>query len=213
MQTSPNTTSPAPGFVTKQLRQNISEASLFLQEWFRQPQQIGSIAPSSKNLGLAMARWLSPDPRDLVLELGPGTGAITSTLLARGVRPDRLIAIEQSPKLAELLAKRFPEIRIITGDAQEMDQLLHRHAAGARQVGTVISSLPLRQFKDEFTALLAGKIRSLLRPGGCWVQYSYHLGKSRHRGAEQFHLLSADIVWLNLPPARVSVYQNNCAAS
>jgi phosphatidylethanolamine/phosphatidyl-N-methylethanolamine N-methyltransferase len=154
-----------------------------------------------------MAHWLSADPEDLVLELGPGTGAITKSLLARGVRPERLVAIEMSPDMAALLERRFPGIHVIRGDAQEMARLLGPHTGGVRRVGTVISSLPLCQFSREFTRALADKILAQHRPGGCWVQYSYHLAQSRHRGTERFHLRGSDIVWLNFPPARVSVYQ------
>ncbi len=168
--------------------------------------------PSSENLGHAMADWLSPDPDDLVLELGPGTGAITKALLARGVQPERLVAIEMSPDLAGLLGRRFPNIHVIRGDAQEMARLLEPHTAGVRRVGTVVSSLPLRQFSEEFTRALAGKIRALLRPGGCWVQYSYHLGTRRQHGSEQFNLRGSSIVWRNLPPARVCVYEKQTAA-
>jgi phosphatidylethanolamine/phosphatidyl-N-methylethanolamine N-methyltransferase len=59
-----------------------------------------------------------------VLELGPGTGAVTDALLKRGLREDRLVAIENNPKLAKLLRKRFPRAHIITGDAWQMDDLL-----------------------------------------------------------------------------------------
>ncbi len=160
-----------------------------------------------------MAEWLSPDPDDLVVELGPGTGAITKSLLARGVRPDRLVAIEMSPDMAALLEKRFPQIQIVRGDAQEMARLLRPHTAAGGRVGTVISSLPLRQFSPEFTRELAGKILAHLRPGGRWVQYSYHLGSGRQRGTEQFHLRGSDVVWLNFPPARVNVYQKLAVAA
>jgi len=39
------------------------------------------------------------------------------------------------------------------------------------------------------------------------VQYSYHLGKNQIRGASSFQLRASSIVWLNFPPARVSVFQ------
>jgi phosphatidylethanolamine/phosphatidyl-N-methylethanolamine N-methyltransferase len=169
--------------------------------------------PSSGRLGRAMAEWLSPDPDDLVVELGPGTGAITRALLTRGVPPDRLIAIEMSPDMATVLEQRFPEIHIVRGDAQEMARLLRPHTTGARRVGTVISSLPLRQFSGEFIRELADKILAQLRPGGCWVQYSYHLGPGHQPGTEQFHLRGSDVVWLNFPPARVNVYQKLAAAA
>jgi hypothetical protein len=46
-----------------------------------------------------------------------------------------------------------------------------------------------------------------LSPQGHWVQYSYQIGKRRTRGTDSFRLHASKIVWLNLPPARVSVYQ------
>ena len=68
-----------------------------------------------------MARWLPRNPESFVLELGPGTGAVTDALLKHGLREDRLIAIENNPTLAKLLRKRFPRAQIITGDAWDLD--------------------------------------------------------------------------------------------
>ena len=59
-----------------------------------------------------------------MLELGPGTGAVTEALLKRGLREDRLVAIERNPNLAQLLRETFPRAQIITGDAWELDDLL-----------------------------------------------------------------------------------------
>jgi len=197
--------------VSKPPRHPLSASALFIREWLRRPHQIGAIAPSSRHLGNAMARWLPADRDDLVVELGPGTGAITEALLAHGLDASRLVAIEKSPELVAVLRERFPAIGIITGDAREMRALLREHGRGEHRVGAVMSSLPLRQFKEEFTRGLAAAIRGLLRPGGCWVQYSYHLGNSGQHGSEHFHLRCSDIVWRNLPPARVSVYQKLAA--
>jgi hypothetical protein len=46
----------------------------------------------------------------------------------------------------------------------------------------------------------------VLEPDGNWVQYSYHLGRNQIRGAASFQLRATKIVWLNFPPARVSVF-------
>ena len=106
----------------------LSDTTLFLQEWLANPQRTGSVAPSSPQLAAAMARWLPSDPESYVLELGPGTGAVTEALLERGLREDRLVAIEKNPKLAHLLRKRFPRAHIITGDAWHLDDLLRELA-------------------------------------------------------------------------------------
>ncbi|HAO79714.1 MAG TPA: methyltransferase [Verrucomicrobia subdivision 3 bacterium] len=193
--------------MARKLIETIADSTLFLREWFVNPQRTGAVAPSSPKLAAAMARWLPHDPESFVLELGPGTGAVTAALLKRGLREDRLVAIEHNPTLAKLLRKRFPRAHIITGDAWQLDELLRGQPVPIPSVGAVISSLPLLNFPKEQVAALAQKIHSILGPRGCWVQYTYQIGKSRRRGADAFRLLASQIIWLNLPPARVSVYQ------
>jgi len=193
--------------MAKRLLATLTDTTLFLQEWFANPQRTGSIVPSSRQLAAAMARWLPADPNSYVLELGPGTGAVTQALLAHGLREDRLVAIERNPKLALLLRQRFPRAQIISGDAWQLDGLLHNRHEPITRVGAVISSLPLLNFPPEEAETLAHKIRAILEPQGTWVQYSYRIHKRRTRGTSRFNLLASKIVWLNLPPARVSVFQ------
>jgi phosphatidylethanolamine/phosphatidyl-N-methylethanolamine N-methyltransferase len=127
------------------------------------------------------------------------------------LREDRLVAIERNPKLAALLRQRFPRAQIISGDAWQLDDLLRRRHQPIASVGAVISSLPLLNFSPEEAEALAHKIRTILEPQGTWVQYSYRIHKRRTRGTSRFHLLASKIVWLNLPPARVSVFQKQPA--
>jgi phosphatidylethanolamine/phosphatidyl-N-methylethanolamine N-methyltransferase len=193
--------------MARKLIATISDSTVFLREWLANPQRTGAVAPSSRQLGAAMARWLPRNPESFVLELGPGTGAVTDALLKRGLREDRLVAIENNPNLAKLLRKRFPRAQIITGDAWQMDELLRDLRVPVESVGAVISSLPLLNFPKEQADELAQKIRAVLEPRGRWVQYSYQIVKDRSRGADDFRLLASKIVWFNLPPARVSVFQ------
>ncbi len=193
--------------MARKLIATLSDSTVFLREWLVNPQRTGAVAPSSPQLGAAMARWLPRNPESHVLELGPGTGAVTDALLKYGLREDRLLAIENNPALANILRKRFQRARIITGDAWDLDTLLAELPQPIASVGAVISSLPLLNFPKEQADALARKIRAVLEPRGRWVQYSYQIVKDRSRGGEDFKLLASKIVWLNLPPARVSVYQ------
>ena len=185
----------------------LSDSTVFLREWLANPQRTGAVAPSSPQLGAAMARWLPRDRESFVLELGPGTGAVTAALLKHGLREDRLIAIEKNPTLAKLLRKRFPAAHILSGCAWELDALLLELPVPVTAVGAVISSLPLLNFPKEQADALAQKIRSVLEPRGRWVQYSYQIVKDRSRGGDDFKLVASKIVWWNLPPARVHVFQ------
>jgi phosphatidylethanolamine/phosphatidyl-N-methylethanolamine N-methyltransferase len=193
--------------MAKKIMTALADSSLFLREWFANPQRTGSLAPSSPQLGAAMAHWLPSNPESFVLELGPGTGAVTEMLLKRGLREDRLVAIEHNPKMARVLREKFPRAQIITGDAWQMDVLLRERRHPIESVGAVISSLPLLNFPLAEAEALAQKIRGILEPHGNWVQYSYRIHKLRSRGSSSFRLRASKIVWFNLPPARVSVFQ------
>ena len=193
--------------MAKRLIAAINDTGFFLQQWFANPQRTGAIAPSSPRLAAAMAQWLPRDRDSFVLELGPGTGAVTKALIDHGLREDRLVAIERNPKMARMLRDKFPRAHIIIGDAWRMDELLHNHREPIESVGAVISSLPLLNFPEHEAEQLAQKIRAVLQPGGNLVQYSYHLTNPHTRGAALFRPLASKIIWLNLPPARVSVFR------
>lgn len=193
--------------MAKRLLATLSDTTLFLQEWLVNPGRTGSVVPSSRQLASAMARWLPANPDSFVLELGPGTGIVTEALLRRGLREEKLVAIEHNPKMAQLLRKRFPRAHVITGDAWQLDDLLRNHREPIESVGAVISSLPLLNFSEEQAEALAQKIRDVLEPQGNWVQFTYRIHRLRPRGSASFRLHASKIVWLNLPPARVSVFR------
>lgn len=193
--------------MARKLIASLAHSTVFLREWFANPQRTGAVTPSSPQLGAAMARWLPRNPESYVLELGPGTGAVTNALFKNGLRQDRLIAIDNNENMAKLLRKRFPKSHIITGDAWDLDLLMAGLPQPVASVGAVISSLPLLNFPKEKADALAQKIRTVLEPRGRWVQYTYHIIKDRSRGGQEFRLVASKVVWLNLPPARVSVYQ------
>lgn len=52
-------------------------------------------------------------PGDLVLDLGAGAGALTGPLLGTGAR---VLAVERDPRLAGVLARRFPAAGVVGGD-------------------------------------------------------------------------------------------------
>jgi 16S rRNA (adenine1518-N6/adenine1519-N6)-dimethyltransferase len=64
---------------------------------------------------------LGPNPGETIIEIGPGTGALTSVLVESG---SRVVAVEFDSKLAPLLSERFaglPNFRLVMADALETD--------------------------------------------------------------------------------------------
>lgn len=195
--------------MAKKLLAALNDTTLFVQEWLQAPLRTASLTPSSRFLSDAMAQWANPRSKHFILELGPGTGAVTQALIRRGVAENKIVCVENNPKMAEVLRKRFPHTNILAGDAREFDKLLQENFGDVECVDAVISSLPLRNFTPEDAERLSNKIRAILRPRGKWVQYSYKLRPAHPKGSEQFDLVKSDVVWFNIPPARLSVYQKN----
>lgn len=185
----------------------LTDTPVLLEQWLYAPKCIGAIAPSSKRLAQAMARWVDAHIAGWVLELGPGTGAVTEALFEQGVPQERLAAIETTPALVNLLRERFPRARIVNGDARKLVELVRRELPAARTVGAVVSSLPLRHFTPVDRASISDQIYQLLPPGGRWIQYTYHLGNGHPSGDAPFKTIHSNVVWLNVPPARVMVYE------
>jgi phosphatidylethanolamine/phosphatidyl-N-methylethanolamine N-methyltransferase len=190
------------GFLSK-----LSDTPVLLEQWLHAPRCIGAVAPSSKGLARAMARWSNAHPADLVLELGPGTGAVTEALLEHGVTQERLLAIETTPALVALLRERFPHAGIVEGDARQLARLVRPHLRNGHRIGAVVSSLPLRHFTEADRASISDQIHQLLPPTGRWIQFTYHLGNGHPPGDAPFRTIHSNVVWLNVPPARVMVYE------
>jgi 16S rRNA (adenine1518-N6/adenine1519-N6)-dimethyltransferase len=88
---------------------NLSEIRSALQEARVRPvKTLGQNFLHDQNL----ARWIVDQakvvPDDFVLEIGPGLGALTEQILARGAR---LLALEKDARLVEFLRQRFPDPR------------------------------------------------------------------------------------------------------
>src|SRR5437899_4175557 len=87
---------------------------------------------------------LRPRPDDLVLEIGPGRGALTHRLAGR---VSRLVAIEIDPDLAVPLREEMgvsPSVEIVQADVLELDltALLRRLGATTAGRARVIANLP-----------------------------------------------------------------------
>ncbi len=194
-------------------RRALAALAAFSQALLRNPRHVGAAVPSSPALARRMASHVIPARRGFIVEVGAGTGAITEALLERGVPPERLIAVERSVSLARHLERHFPMVRVVTGDAGELRALLCRHPDLADEgVAAVLSSLPLRSLPGEEATRIASEIRALLRPDGVLIQFTYSLAARSHWTLRDFRWLCGSIVWGNLPPARVDVFQPNGAS-
>jgi phosphatidylethanolamine/phosphatidyl-N-methylethanolamine N-methyltransferase len=190
---------------TKALRNDPFTDNLrFLRALISRPKHVGAVAPSSRALGRAIAEQVDPSHPGPVLELGPGTGAITQALLERGIAPERLTAVEYDADFALGIARRFPGVQVIQGDAFDL-----AHALGARHAerfAAIVSGIPLLNFPPVRRRAYVEGLMERLMPGAALVQFSYgmHAPAPAPKG---FRANCTALVWANLPPARVWVYR------
>jgi 16S rRNA (adenine1518-N6/adenine1519-N6)-dimethyltransferase len=81
-------------------------------------------------------------PRDVVLEIGPGDGALTGPLAERAAA---VAAVEIDPLRAEALAERFaedPRVRILPGDVLLRPFRAWLEAAGVAGPAVLVANLP-----------------------------------------------------------------------
>ena len=173
----------------------------FVERMARNPRAIGAISPASAALAEALAAHADFGRPGRVLELGPGTGAITRALIRRGLGPERVLAIEADPGFARMLRARFPGLEVIEGDATDSARI-----EGLGPFNAIISSLPLLNFPAHDRIGLVLALLRLLPPGAPFVQYSYGVRPPLPRSTELKVTLAAK-VWRNLPPARVWVFR------
>lgn len=198
---------------------------VFWRQFRQQFHTTGSVLPSSRFLGRALARYVGVDGQPCrVLEVGPGTGAVTAQIVRRLGDHDTFDLVELNDEFVRRLNVRFASEEWFRQVASR-SRVLHQRVetlAGGDPYDVIISGLPLNNFAVADVEHILDVLLRLLRPGGTLSFFEY-LGIRRARavistGDERARLqgigraLSAvlaphefrcDWVWPNVPPAVV----------
>ena len=187
---------------------SIGESLSFFWRWLRNPFLIGAVAPSSIGLSNAMAAPVDLSAPGKVIELGGGTGKITSALLKHGVPPSDLFVVEKDPALHRLLVERFPGVTVVNGAAERIRH--HAEALGLDRVKAVVSGLPLIGMPFEIRREICDQTFEILAPDGVFVQFTYgpvSPVSKRIMARSDAVGVPTQKIWKNIPPATVWVYR------
>ena len=207
------------------MKQLLSENLEFLRQFRRRFHTTGAVLPSSRFLAHALTRPLVAlkGPKR-VLEVGPGTGAVTRSIVTRIGEQDWFDLVEINDRFAELLRQRFmsdPRFRTAAASSVVHCCALQEFRTDA-QYDAIVSGLPFNNFKVELVAELLSTCFQLLAPGGTlsFFEYMYvrPIKQRLAHGAERARLLEIekllqtqfaqyrfrqDWVFVNVPPAWV----------
>jgi 16S rRNA (adenine1518-N6/adenine1519-N6)-dimethyltransferase len=115
-------------------------------------QALGQHFLRDTGIARAIVDLVAPTERDLVVEIGPGEGALTSELARRA---GRVLALEVDPALVARLRPRFPGVEIVEADARGWDYGALSAPTGGRVV--VVGNLPYSVGKPILAALVAAR--------------------------------------------------------
>lgn len=181
--------------------------------------------PSGRFLGRSLARYVGTGERpQRILEVGPGTGAVTGHIVRRLRSDDQLDLVELNDAFVAHLNRRFagepafqqvaPRCRVLHKRVEELADDSH--------YDLIVSGLPLNNFSvDDVEQILRGFAR-LVRPGGTLSFFQYiairparamfsgRAERARLQGISRAlagllgpHETRRDWIWPNIPPAWV----------
>jgi phosphatidylethanolamine/phosphatidyl-N-methylethanolamine N-methyltransferase len=231
------------------MRQQLADYRVFWRQFRDAYHSTGAVLPSGRSLARALSRYVrepgepgagavasaagtngfqapqsTPVPRRRILEVGPGTGAVTAQIVV-DLRPgDQLDLVERNDQFVAHLRKRIATAEPFRSAA---DRITLLHAAVEdlpedQPYDLIISGLPLNNFTAESVHEILTKMRKLLAPGGAFSFFEYvavRRVKSLVSGRAQRERLTGisrlfrevlsttevrrDLVLANVPPAWV----------
>ncbi len=202
----------------------------FWRQFRQQFETTGAIAPSSRFLARAMTGPMARRDRPgRILEIGPGTGAVTQRIV-RLLRPeDRFDLVELNETFAGLLRDRFEHdnnYRAVA-DRSAVHVCPIQDFAATEPYDVIISGLPLNNFPAELVRSIFETYFKLLAPSGTLSYFEYMYVRPMRKlvanPAEKARLTDLDRiandylskyrirrswVFVNLPPAWVQHLRN-----
>jgi trans-aconitate methyltransferase len=106
--------------------------------------------------GEEVIELLAPKPGERILDLGCGTGHLTSRIAASGAA---VVGLDQSPAMIASARNNYPELQLVEADATSLNF--------DAEFDAVFSNATIHWIKDQ--AALAAAIFRVLKPGGRFV--------------------------------------------
>ena len=189
----------------KTLAAKFDDELRFFKGWMDKPKAVGSIVPTSSVTAKRMASIVDAKSGLPVLEVGPGTGVITKAILAHGVKPENLYAVEYSPDFVRHLRRLYPRVNVIEGDAFDLDKTLGDKRG--LTFDSVISGVPLLNFPVPARLAYLDDLLSRIPPGRPVVQLTYGPKSPIPPGLGDYTVEHFHFIIRNIPPTQLWIYR------
>ena len=189
--------------------QRLREHLKFLANFALRPHKTGSIVPSSRALALKMLSSMDFSQKQNVIEIGPGTGAVTKVILESLPDRSRYMGIELNKDFVKELVKKFPGVEFHQDSAENLTRYLKSNGESPQY--HVIASLPWSLLGTTLQKKMLRTISGIMSPDTKFVTYGYIQARILPSGIKFERLLHrffkkvkiSKLVWRNVPPAVV----------
>jgi phosphatidylethanolamine/phosphatidyl-N-methylethanolamine N-methyltransferase len=184
-------------------RHSMRETLQFLGQCAAHIRTTGAVMPSGPHLSRKMVAAMGTvQPGQVVVELGPGTGVFTREI-RRQYPHHKVVAVEFNEQFAQRLRERMNDVHVVTGCASQLREHLQHLNIDPKQVGAVISGLPLLSLPKELSHKIFASIADILEPGHRYVQFTYSKRMWKKFHPPGFRIDPTRFVLFNFPPAVV----------
>jgi len=162
------------------MNQRLSDYRLFLREFRQTFHSTGAILPSGRALARSLASKVGCGKEgQKVLEVGSGTGAVTSQIIARLGPDDRLDLVELNERFAEVLNDRLKHdpnwravadrVRVLQMPLEKIDEAL----GGDCRYDVIVSGLPLNNFSCQVVEQILAQFHHVAAPSASLSFFEY----------------------------------------
>ncbi len=172
----------------------------FLKAYVKDWHTVGAVAPTSASVARKMASLAGVSTAQRIAEFGPGTGAITHSLLEALPSDGRMWAFEIYRPFLEHLREHVHDSRfvLLEQSAAELGEVRRREVPNG--FDAVISSLPFSFLGPELTRDIVQAVAENLRPGGTFVALQYHPTFLPPHLRQSFQQVRRHLHLWNVPP-------------
>jgi phosphatidylethanolamine/phosphatidyl-N-methylethanolamine N-methyltransferase len=148
----------------------LRDRVIFLHQFLKHPNQVGSIVPSSRFLERRIIQLAGVRSSRTVVELGGGTGGTTQALLRALPADGKLLCVEINDEFCSLL-QRIPDRRLIVhhGSAWDLEQAMLRY--GLRSADAVVSGIPFSTMPKPVGTRILEAVTAVLAAEGRFLAY------------------------------------------
>ncbi len=207
------------------MRQRLTDYRLFWREFRDTFHSTGAVLPSGRRLARSLAsRVQAADQPQKILEVGPGTGPVTSQIISRLGPDDHLDLVELNERFADVLQDRLnsdPRWQAVANRVRVLQIPIEEVEPDIRY-DVIVSGLPLNNFSCELVEQILAQFHRLAANQASLSFFEYvavrkakslvakHAERRRLAGIEQMLRREFDswefdrqCVLANVPPAWV----------